>query len=191
MKNDAYIIAAKRTAVIPKGGAFKTLNIHELAAPVIRALLKEANVPSTSINEIILSNAVGGGGNPARPTALAAGLPEHIGGFTIDRQCTGGLDAIWLAAQMVMSGSHNIIIAGGSESASCRPIRMRINHNTGEKIAYDRPIFTGLKDRDPDMIDSVAEIAVSSGSQKKRKKLGRLIVIKKLQIQISKVKLLI
>ena len=65
-----------------------------------------------------------------------------------------------------MSGSHNIIIAGGSESASCRPIRMRINHNTGEKIAYDRPIFTGLKDRDPDMIDSVAEIAASSGISK-------------------------
>ena len=166
MKNNAYIIAAKRSAVIPKGGAFKTLNIHELAAPVIKALLKEANVPTTSVNELILSNAVGGGGNPARPTALASGLPEHIGGLTIDRQCTGGLDAIWLAAQLVMSGSHNTIIAGGSESASCRPIRMAINHNTGEKIAYDRPIFTGLKDRDPDMIDSVAEIAASSGISK-------------------------
>lgn len=160
MNNNAYIIAARRTAVIPKGGAFKKLGIHELAAPVIRTLLKETKLSKSSINELILSNAVGGGGNPARPTALASDLPEYIGGLTIDRQCSGGLDAIWLAAQMVMSGSHDIIIAGGSESASCRPIRMATDHNTGKTTAYDRPIFTGLKNKDPDMLESVAKIAL-------------------------------
>ena len=78
MKNTAYIIAAKRTAVIPKGGAFCELKIHELAAPVINGLLKKANISRNSIDELILSNAVGGGGNPARPSVLASNLPESI-----------------------------------------------------------------------------------------------------------------
>ena len=159
MKNNAYIIAAKRTAVIPKGGAFRKIRIHELAAPVISDLLRESKISKDYVDELILSNAVGGGGNPARPTSIASNLPKHIGGYTIDRQCTGGLDAVWLAAQMIQSGTHDIIIAGGSESASCRPIRMAIDHNTGKSISYDRPIFTGIKNRDPNMLDSIAEIS--------------------------------
>lgn len=162
MKNTAYIIAAKRTAVIPKGGAFCKLKIHELAAPVINGLLKKANISRNSIDELILSNAVGGGGNPARPSVLASNLPESIGGFTIDRQCAGGLDAIWLAAQMIMSGTHNIVIAGGAESASLRPIRMAINNTGAGPVPYDQPNFTGLEGRDPGMLESMAEIAYSS-----------------------------
>lgn len=158
MINFAYIIAAHRSAVIPKGGAFSHLRIHELAAPVINACLLSAGMSVDRVSELILSNAVGAGGNPARLAALAAGLPERIGGLSIDRQCTGGLDAIWLAAQMVKSGVHDVVITGGSESASCRPIRMRTVPNAAP-IAYDRPDFTGLTARDPDMVTSVAALA--------------------------------
>jgi acetyl-CoA C-acetyltransferase len=158
MTNHAYIIAAHRSAVIPKGGDFSHLAIHELAAPVITSCLESTNLSPDRINELLLSNAVGAGGNPARLAALAAGLPERIGGLSIDRQCTGGLDAIWLAAQMVKSGVHDMIIAGGAESASRRPIRMRATAG-GEPTRYDRPDFTGLTGRDPDMVDSVASLA--------------------------------
>jgi acetyl-CoA C-acetyltransferase len=158
MTKFAYIIAAHRSAVIPKGGAFSHLGIHDLAAPVIRNCLNTAKISPDTISELILSNAVGAGGNPARLVALAAGLPERIGGLSIDRQCTGGLDAIWLAAQMVTSGVHDIIIAGGSESASRRPVRMHTVPN-GDPIPYDRPDFTGLPERDPDMVDAMAQLA--------------------------------
>lgn len=159
MTKAAYIIAAHRSAVIPKGGAFAHLSIHELAAPIVQACLHSAGISAAQIGELILSNAVGGGGNPARLTALAAQLPEHIGGLSIDRQCTGGLDAIWLAAQMVMSGTHDIVVAGGAESASRRPIRMAVDPDGGDPQPYDRPDFTGLTGRDPDMAPSVATLA--------------------------------
>jgi len=159
MTNSAYIIAAHRSPVIPKGGAFAHLQIHELAAPVIRACLNTANISPEKVGELILSNAVGAGGNPARLAALAAGLPERIGGLSIDRQCTGGLDAIWLAAQMVKSGTHDIVVAGGAESASRRPIRMRTFLDGSPPAPYDRPDFTGISGRDPDMITSAAQIA--------------------------------
>ena len=162
MTNFAYIIAAHRTAVIPKGGAFAPLAIHELAAPIITSCLQTADIPPDQISELILSNAVGAGGNPARLAALAAGLPERIGGLSIDRQCTGGLDAIWLAAQMVTSGVHDVIIAGGAESASRRPIRMHTTPN-GQPIPYDRPDFTGLVGRDPDMVIAMAQLANQMG----------------------------
>jgi acetyl-CoA C-acetyltransferase len=162
MTKSAYIIAAHRSAVIPKGGAFSHLGIHQLAAPVIAHCLQSANINADRVCELVLSNAVGAGGNPARLSALAADLPEHIGGLSIDRQCTGGLDAIWLAAQMVTSGVHDIIIAGGSESASRRPIRMHRAPN-GAPIPYDRPDFTGLRGRDPEMVDAVAQLAQEMG----------------------------
>ena len=158
MTNFAYIVAAKRSAVIPKSGHFSHLAIHELAAPIITSCLQSAKIPPDKVSELILSNAVGAGGNPARLAALAAGLPDRIGGLSIDRQCTGGLDAIWLAAQMVMSGVHDVIIAGGVESASRRPIRMH-NLPNSDPIPYDRPDFTGLAGRDPDMVDAVAHQA--------------------------------
>ena len=64
MANDAYIISAHRSPVMPKGGAFFDLEIHQLAAPVIQACIETAQFDRNGIDELILSNAVGGGGNP-------------------------------------------------------------------------------------------------------------------------------
>ncbi len=88
------ILAARRTAVVPKGGKFAALEPHQLAAPVLTACLADAGLTPEDVGEVILSNALGAGGNPARIAALAAGLPEHVAGLSIDRQCAGGLDAI-------------------------------------------------------------------------------------------------
>ncbi|OZA10847.1 MAG: acetyl-CoA acetyltransferase, partial [Rhodobacterales bacterium 17-64-5] len=114
----ARLIAARRTAVVPRGGAFARLSIEELAAPVIAACLKDAGITLDQVEEVILSNALGAGGNPARRVALAAGLPERVAGLSIDRQCAGGLDAILLARALVDSGAADIVLAGGVESTS-------------------------------------------------------------------------
>ena len=81
----AVIVAAKRSAIVPRGGAFATLEIEDIAAPVIAALCAHISLP---IDEIICANALGAGGNIARIIALAAGLP-HLAGLTVDRQCAG------------------------------------------------------------------------------------------------------
>ncbi|PIB25935.1 hypothetical protein BFP76_13175 [Amylibacter kogurei] len=151
MSKNAYIIAAKRSAVMAQNGAFADIALHDLAAPVIRACLHETPIESNQIDEIILSNALYGGGNPARMAAQAAGLPNAVAGLTIDRQCVGGLDAILLAARMIQSGHANAIIAGGAESASMRPIRMVQGKNGAPPIPYDRPAFSPFSDQDPDL----------------------------------------
>ena len=104
MQRSAHIVAARRSPVAPRGGDLATLELHALAAPVIRAVLGDAGIGAAQVDEIIVSNALGAGGNPARLVALAADLPQRIGGYSIDRQCCGGLDALALARAMIVSG---------------------------------------------------------------------------------------
>lgn len=158
--SQAYIIAGYRSAVAPENGAFARLELHELAAPVLQACL--ASCPC-AVDEVILSNALYGGGNPARLAALAAGLPETVAGLTIDRQCAGGLDAILLAARLVQSGAARAVLAGGAESHSRRPARLRTDPDGGAPSAYDRPPFSPWPDRDPDLHDSAARLADELG----------------------------
>lgn len=146
-----WIIAARRTAVAPVNGAFRRLLVHELAAPVISACLTDAGLGPQDVDEVILANALGGGGNPARLAALAAGLPERVAGLSIDRQCVGGLDAILLARALVQSGAARIVIAGGAESYSRRPLRFATDPDGGPAVSYDRPAFSPFPDRDPDL----------------------------------------
>ncbi|UWQ13642.1 thiolase family protein [Aliiroseovarius sp. M344] len=147
----AALIAARRTPVMPRDGAFATCDIHDLAAPVILAILKDAGLAQQDVGELILSNALGAGGNPARRAALAAGLPQSVAGLSIDRQCCGGLDAILLAQAMVLSGQHDVVIAGGAESYSRRPLRSRTFADGRPPEPYDQAPFTPWADRDPDM----------------------------------------
>jgi len=155
----AFVIAARRSPVMPAGGAFARLALHDLAAPVIVACLADAGLPPDRVDEVICANALGAGGNPARVVALAAGLPEHVAGLTIDRQCAGGLDAIRLAAALVSAGMADLVLAGGVESTSRRPIRLRTDPEGGAPVAYDAPPFTPWPDRDPAMHDAAAALA--------------------------------
>ena len=109
------VVAARRTPVATAGRAFAELMVDDLAAPVLRTLL--ADVGSGSPDEVLLGNCCGGGGNPARRAALAAGLGVEIPGTTVDGQCGSGLAAIRLAAHAVRSGA-DLVLAGGAESAS-------------------------------------------------------------------------
>ncbi len=149
----AVIVAAKRSAIVPRGGAFAGLEIEENALPVIAALLRA--VPHR-VDEVVCANALGAGGNVARIIALAAGL-GHVAGLTIDRQCTGGLDAILLARALVDSGAARVVVAGGAESYSRAPQRLRGG------VPYHQARFVPKGWDDPDMAQAADVIAREAG----------------------------
>ncbi|WP_420004470.1 thiolase family protein [Arenibacterium sp. LLYu02] len=157
------IVAARRTAVVPKGGKFAALEPHQLAAPVLKACLADAGLTPEDVGEVILSNALGAGGNPARIAALAAGLPEHVAGLSIDRQCAGGLDAILLGHALVASGQHEVVLAGGAESSSRRPLRSRTFADGRPPEAYDQARFTPWVERDPQMTQAAQDLGLILG----------------------------
>ncbi|WP_323766024.1 thiolase family protein [Marinovum sp.] len=150
----SHILAARRSAVVPRHGAFAALEPHDLAAPVIRAVLADAGLAPEDVGELVLSNALGAGGNPARLAALAAGLPLRVAGLTVDRQCAGGLDALLLAMAMVRGGLHEVVIAGGIESYSRRPQRLRSFADGRPPEPYDQARFTPWPERDPGMAEA-------------------------------------
>ncbi|WP_028669277.1 thiolase family protein [Saccharospirillum impatiens] len=162
--NPVYLVAARRTPVAPVNGAFKTLEVSDLAVPVIQALMTDTGLNPGQIDQLILGNALYGGGNPARLVALAAGLPESVPALTLDTQCCSGLDALRLGAQAIASGQADAILAGGVESTSRRALRAHrpINRDAAPEY-YERPAFTPWPDRDPDMADSAARLAHEHG----------------------------
>ncbi|GLY10188.1 acetyl-CoA C-acyltransferase [Pseudobacillus badius] len=119
---NAVIVQAKRTPVGKKNGIFNKRPPHELAAPVLRHLGERV---ASEIDDVILGNIVGPGGNIARLAALEAGLPLHVPGLTIDRQCSAGLEAIRLACCLIKGGAGKVYLAGGTESASTSPYPAR------------------------------------------------------------------
>ncbi|RCW80780.1 acetyl-CoA C-acyltransferase [Paracoccus lutimaris] len=149
-----FLVSARRSAIAPRGGALAALALHDLAAPVILQTLLDAGIKRAWVGELILSNALGAGGNPARLAALAAGLPLGVAGLSIDRQCAGGLDALLLGAAMIRAGQHDIVVAGGAESYSRRPLRLRTHPDGRAPEAYDAPPFSPFPDRDPDMAEA-------------------------------------
>ena len=159
----SMIVAARRTAVAPRGGALSTNSLHDLAAPVIQACLAACGIDARQVDELVAGNALGAGGNPARVIALAAGLPERVAGLSLDRQCCSGLDALLIADALIASGAARIVVAGGVESYSLRPQRFRHNPETMCWEAYDQPPFTPWPDRDPNMAEAADALAVSLG----------------------------
>lgn len=158
-----WIAAGRRTAVMPRGGGFARLSLVEMASPVIAACLADAGIAAGEVDEVIVANALGAGGNPARVVALAAGLPERVAGLSIDRQCVGGLDAVLLARALVESGAAEVVVAGGVESYSRRPLRFRTDPEGAEAVAYDQPAFTPWPGRDPGMVEAAAALAERLG----------------------------
>ena len=81
------ILGWARSAVAPHGGAYAQLHPHDIAAPVLLGLLQRTGVDAAQVDAVVLGNALGAGGNPARMVALAAGLPDRCAAFSIDTQC--------------------------------------------------------------------------------------------------------
>ncbi|MGY3379868.1 acetyl-CoA C-acetyltransferase [Arthrobacter sp. TE12231] len=163
------IIAARRTPLCRANGTLKKLRSHELLAPVLRTLLSDAGAGLTpdSVTDVVIGNAVGGGGNVARLAALEAGLPVTVPGVTVDRQCGSGLDAIVLASRLVAAGGSGVYLAGGVESISTAPLRAHRNED-GSADYYSRAQFAPLSLGDPDMGVAAENVAAGYGISRDR-----------------------
>src|SRR4030081_2580983 len=122
---EAYIVAAVRTAGGRKGGKLAGWHPADLAAHVIDAVVARAGADPAAVDDVILGcvGQIGQqGSNVARHAVLASSLPESVPGTTIDRQCGSSQQALHFAAQAVMSGTMDVVIAGGVESMTRVPI---------------------------------------------------------------------
>ncbi len=123
--HDAVIVEAVRTPVGRRNGGLSGVHPADLAAPVLRAVLDRPGVDSDLVGDVILGCVLQVGEqalNIARSAALGAGYSEDVPGVTVDRQCGSGQQAVHFAAQGVMSGVHDIVVAGGTESMSRVPM---------------------------------------------------------------------
>lgn len=148
------IVAAKRTPIGKVGGVLKDIPPERLVAAVIKELVEENRIPLKEIDEVILGNTIGPGGNLARLAALTAGLPFEVSGVTIDRQCGSGLEAINMAARHIQAGAGDVYLAGGVESTSLAPWKIEkppsIYTGLSPRI-YSRARFSPEEIGDPDM----------------------------------------
>jgi len=123
--SEAFIVDAVRTAVAKRGGGFANEHPADLAAHVISAGVTRHDVDPAAVDDVILGcldNIGAQAGDIARTAALAAGLPESVPGVTIDRQCGSAQQAVHFAAQAVMSGTSDLVVAGGVQKMSQYPI---------------------------------------------------------------------
>jgi len=122
---EAYIVDAIRTPVGRRGGGLSQVHPADLGAHVIRALVERTGIDPMAVDDVFFGcvDAIGPqAGDIARTCWLAAGLPEEIPGTTIDRQCGSSQQAVHFAAQAVMSGTNDVIVAGGVQNMSAIPI---------------------------------------------------------------------
>lgn len=159
---EAIIVAARRTPIGRVGRSLRTLSVEALIAPVLQAVLADAGLNPAQVDEVILGNAIGPGGNPARLAVLTAGFPVQIPGVTIDRQCGSGLEAINLAARLIQAGAADVVIAGGMESVSTAPWRIEKPHSL-----YELPHFAHRARFSPDALgDPEMGVAAETVAQK-------------------------
>ncbi|WP_341925649.1 acetyl-CoA C-acetyltransferase [Nocardioides psychrotolerans] len=122
---EAYIIDAVRTPVGKRGGALAAMHSADLAAHTLGALMRRTGVDPGAVDDVILGccDTIGSqAGDVARTAWLVAGLPDHVPGVTIDRQCGSSQQAVHFAAQGVMSGTQDLVVAGGVQNMSAIPI---------------------------------------------------------------------
>ncbi len=122
---EAYIVDAVRTPVGKRGGALSEIHPADLGAASIRALLDRTGVDPGAVEDVIFGNvdSVGGqAGDIARTCWLVAGGPDHVPGTTVDRQCGSAQQAVHFAAQAVMAGVNDLVVAGGVQQMSQIPI---------------------------------------------------------------------
>jgi acetyl-CoA C-acetyltransferase len=151
MADRSVIVAGVRTAMGAMNGALATVPAPYLGAVCIKSLLERNGVSGRSINEVIMGNVIGAGlgQNPARQSAIFAGLPDSVGAFTVNKVCGSGLKAVMLADQAIKAGDAALIVAGGMESMTRAPYlltRAREGYRLGHGELLDAMILDGLWD---------------------------------------------
>ena len=151
MTRKVVIASAARTPVGAYGGAFKTVSARELGAVAAKEAIKRAGIKPEDIDESILGCVLqaGNGQNIARQIALDAGIPIEKPAMTLNIVCGSGLRSVSLAAQMILAGDCDVVLAGGTESMSNAPYLLtdeRWGARMGDKKVVDEMIKDGLWD---------------------------------------------
>ena len=151
MTKKVVIASAARTPVGAYGGAFKTVSARELGAVAAKEAIKRAGIKPEDIDESILGCVLqaGNGQNVARQIALDAGIPIEKPAMTLNIVCGSGLRSVSLAAQMIIAGDCDVVLAGGTESMSNAPYLLtdeRWGARMGDKKVVDEMIKDGLWD---------------------------------------------
>ena len=144
---DVVIVAARRTAIGTFGGGLSSLSADQLGTAVIKALMEETGVAGDQINEVVLGQVLtaGVGQNPARQSAINAGIPASVPAMTINKVCGSGLKAVHMAVQAIRCGDAEMMIAGGQESMSQAP-HVLPNSRNGQGMGNWSMVDTMIKD---------------------------------------------
>jgi len=147
--NEAVIVSATRTAVGKFGGALKDLSAPKLGALVVKEAVRRANLGAEEIEECIMGNVLpaGLGQNPARQAALWGGLPDSVAALTINKVCGSGMKAVMLAADAILAGKEQAVVAGGMESMTNAPYlleKARFGYKLWDATLVDSMVRDGL-----------------------------------------------
>jgi acetyl-CoA C-acetyltransferase len=148
---DVVIVSAVRTPVGSFSGALGQTPATELGALVIKEAMKRAGITPEQVDEVIMGNVLQGGQgqNPARQASMKAGIPQEVPSWTVNKLCGSGIKSIVCAAQAIMVGDADIVIAGGMESMTMAPYilpKARAGYRMGNDTIVDSMILDGLTD---------------------------------------------
>jgi len=141
--NEAYIVDAVRTPVGKRGGGLAAVHPADLGAVTLKALVERTGIDPAAVEDVVYGcvDQVGPqAGDIGRTAWLVAGLPEEVPGTTVDRQCGSSQQAIHFAAQAVLSGTSDVVVAGGVQNMSAIPIQTAMA--AGEALGFPDP-FSG------------------------------------------------
>jgi acetyl-CoA C-acetyltransferase len=140
MPRQAYIVDAVRTPTGRKKGGLANIHAADLGAHVINALMQRTGVDPAAVEDVVFGacDQIGPlAGDVARTCWLAAGLPDHVPGTTVDRQCGSAQQAVHFAAQGIMSGTQDLVVAGGVQTMNAIPISSSML--AGRAYGFDEP----------------------------------------------------
>jgi acetyl-CoA C-acetyltransferase len=141
--SEAYIIDAVRTPIGRKKGSLAAVHPADLGAAPIKALIERTGIDAGAVDDVVWGccDTIGPqAGDIGRTVWLVAGLPQHVPGTTIDRQCGSSQQAVHFAAQGVMSGTQDLVVAGGSQAMNAIPISAAMY--AGQPYGFDNPFNT-------------------------------------------------
>lgn len=149
--NDVVIVSGARTAFGKVSGQFRSLSAVDLGAAAIRGALANAKVAPDQVDTVLMGQVLqaGAGQNPARQSAIAAGIPWWVNSTTINKVCLSGLQAVADAARLIRLGEAHVVVAGGQESMTRAPHLLpgaRLGWAYGTVAALDHAAYDGLTD---------------------------------------------
>jgi acetyl-CoA C-acetyltransferase len=145
------IVGAARTPMGSFQGDFSALAAHDLGGAAIRAAVQRAGIAGELVTEVLFGNCLmaGQGQAPARQAVFKAGLPQSAGAVTLSKMCGSGMKAAMFAHDMLLAGSHDVMVAGGMESMTNAPyllLKGRGGMRIGHDRVYDHMMLDGLED---------------------------------------------